>query len=118
VPPEYNSNPTKSFPILIFLHGMGEKVWNPKDLSQLYRVKTHGPPKLIDQGQDFPFIVISPQCPFPSWDELTVDNFQTSVLKPGELEDENTLQGRCRKDLYYWTEHGWGWSMELHTKTS
>jgi poly(3-hydroxybutyrate) depolymerase len=88
VPPEYNSNPTKSFPILIFLHGMGEKVWNPKDLSQLYRVKTHGPPKLIDQGQDFPFIVISPQCPFPSWDELTVDNFQTSVLKPGEFVDE------------------------------
>ncbi len=88
VPPEYNSNPTKSFPILIFLHGMGEKVWNPKDLSQLYRVKTNGPPKLIDRGQDFPFIVISPQCPFPSWDEVTVDNFQTSVLKPGEFVDE------------------------------
>jgi predicted peptidase len=23
----------------------------------------HGPPKLIEQGKNFPFIVLSPQCP-------------------------------------------------------
>ena len=27
----------------------------------------HGPPKLIEQGKDFPFIVVSPQCPEEQW---------------------------------------------------
>lgn len=88
VPQAYKDNPNQKFPILIFLHGMGEKVWNPKTTSQLSRVKTHGPPRLIEQGWNFPFIVISPQCPFSSWDEVTTDNFKTSVLKPGEFVDE------------------------------
>ena len=26
-------------------------------------VKKHGPPKLIAAGKQFPFIVVSPQCP-------------------------------------------------------
>ncbi len=26
-------------------------------------VKKHGPPKLIGEGKDFPFIVVSPRCP-------------------------------------------------------
>lgn len=88
VPQAYKDNPNQKFPIMIFLHGMGEKVWNPKNTNQLNKVKTHGPPRLIEQGWDFPFIVISPQCPFSSWDEVTTDNFRTSVLKPGEFVDE------------------------------
>ncbi len=48
-------------PLLVFLHGAGER---GTDLSL---VKKHGPPKLIDQGEDFPFVVISPQCPKNQW---------------------------------------------------
>ena len=51
----------KKFPLLIFLHGAGERGDN------LELVTKHGPPKLIKKGKRFPFIVISPQCPKGSW---------------------------------------------------
>lgn len=47
---------SKELPLMIFLHGMGERGTNLK------KVTVHGPPKLIEQGKDFPFIVVSPQC--------------------------------------------------------
>ncbi|MEW6654630.1 MAG: dienelactone hydrolase family protein [Bacteroidota bacterium] len=47
----------EKLPLLLFLHGAGERGNN------LEQVKTHGPAKLIAQGKDFPFIVVSPQCP-------------------------------------------------------
>ncbi|MFC1758265.1 prolyl oligopeptidase family serine peptidase [Planctomycetota bacterium] len=48
-------------PVLLFLHGAGER---GADLSS---VKVHGPPKLIEQGKSFPFIVVSPQCEDGEW---------------------------------------------------
>jgi predicted peptidase len=48
------------WPLLIFLHGLGECGKN-----QLERVKTHGPPKLVETRPDFPFVVVSPQCRMP-----------------------------------------------------
>jgi len=50
-----------SWPLLLFLHGAGERGDN------LDRVKLHGPPKLIAAGKEFPFIVVSPQCPRDRW---------------------------------------------------
>ena len=55
LPKNYNSK--DKFPLMMFLHGSGERG------SNLELVKKHGPPKLIDQGKDFPFIIVSPQCP-------------------------------------------------------
>jgi predicted peptidase len=54
----------KNWPLLLFLHGMGE---SGHDLA---KVKTHGPPKVVENKKDFPFIVVSPQCPNPrrGWD--------------------------------------------------
>ncbi|WP_166820250.1 carboxylesterase family protein [Thalassoroseus pseudoceratinae] len=46
-----------SWPLLLFLHGAGERG------SNLDLVKVHGPPKMIANGHEFPFIVASPQCP-------------------------------------------------------
>ena len=51
----------KKFPLLLFLHGAGERGDN------LDLVTKHGPPKLIKKGKKFPFIVISPQCLKNSW---------------------------------------------------
>lgn len=51
----------ESWPLLLFLHGAGERGDN------LELVKKHGPPKLIAAGRDFPFIVVSPQCPKERW---------------------------------------------------
>lgn len=50
-----------SWPLLLFLHGAGERG------SDLELVKTHGPPKIVESQPDFPFIVVSPQCPKDEW---------------------------------------------------
>lgn len=55
--PENYAMSNERFPLVLFLHGSGER---GNDLSL---VKTHGPPKIVDQGRHLPFIVVSPQCP-------------------------------------------------------
>lgn len=59
LPKNYNNK--NRFPLLMFLHGAGERG------NDLELVKKHGPPKLIEEGKDFPFIIVSPQCPLNSW---------------------------------------------------
>ena len=59
LPKDYASK--EKWPLLLFLHGGGERG------DDLNLVKVHGPPKLIAAGQDFPFIVVSPQCPKDHW---------------------------------------------------
>ena len=56
LPENYGKSNERS-PLLLFLHGAGERG------SDLSLVKVHGPPKLIAQGQHLPFVVVSPQCP-------------------------------------------------------
>jgi len=60
LPPGYGEKEQK-WPLIMFLHGAGERGDN------LELVKKHGPPKLIEQGKDFPFIIVSPQCPRGIW---------------------------------------------------
>lgn len=55
LPKDYEQK--ESWPLLMFLHGSGERG------DDLELVKKHGPPKLIAEGKEFPFIVVSPQCP-------------------------------------------------------
>lgn len=56
LPDGYRQDTTKKWPLLLFLHGSGERG------DDLEKVKKHGPPKLIEQGKKFPFIVVSPQA--------------------------------------------------------
>ena len=60
LPPAYDETEDK-WPLLLFLHGAGERG------DDLGLVKVHGPPKMIAEGEDFPFVVISPQCPEGVW---------------------------------------------------
>ena len=58
LPKDYSEKSKKTWPLMLFLHGAGERGTN------LTKVAVHGPPKLIAQGKkDMPFIVVSPQCP-------------------------------------------------------
>ena len=61
LPADYAKQPTKKWPLVLFLHGAGERGDN------LELVKAHGPLKSIAQGQQFPFIIVSPQCPANDW---------------------------------------------------
>jgi predicted peptidase len=47
----------KKWPLMLFLHGAGERG------DELEIVKRNGPPMLVSQGKEFPFIMASPQCP-------------------------------------------------------
>ena len=57
LPQGYESEANKRWPLVVFLHGSGERG------SQVEQVMRHGPPKLIAAGKAIPAIVISPQCP-------------------------------------------------------
>ncbi|MBN2558127.1 MAG: prolyl oligopeptidase family serine peptidase [Clostridia bacterium] len=59
IPDEYKEE--EKHPLLLFLHGAGERGPDTE------AVKKHGPPKLIEAGSDFPFIMAAPQCPAGSW---------------------------------------------------
>jgi predicted peptidase len=72
---------------MLFLHGAGERGDNLDD------VKKHGPPKLISQKKDFPFIVVSPQAGRRGWDPRTLNR----------LLDEIIAKHRVDKDRVYVT---------------
>lgn len=55
LPKDYASDTTKQWPLVLFLHGSGESG------DDLQKVAAHGPPRLIREGRQFPFIVVSPQ---------------------------------------------------------
>lgn len=55
--PENYTASDERFPLMLFLHGRGESN------GPLSLVAKWGPPQLVAAGQDFPFILISPQCP-------------------------------------------------------
>ncbi|MEJ2512566.1 MAG: PHB depolymerase family esterase [Anaerolineales bacterium] len=55
-PKNYHSS-EKDLPLVLFLHGIGERG------TDLELVKLFGIPKEIENGVEFPFLVVSPQCP-------------------------------------------------------
>ena len=59
--PEGYAQGGKSWPMILFLHGAGERG------DDLEKVKIHGPPKIVDKQKPLPFIIVSPQCPDSSW---------------------------------------------------
>src|SRR5690606_11210170 len=67
----YRDDPARKWPVMMFLHGNGER-GNGKD--ELDFVLIHGP--LYEawiQRRDLPFIIISPQLPMFGMDTLGID---------------------------------------------
>ena len=61
LPDGYKQDSRKRWPLLVFLHGAGERG------DDLELVKIHGPPKLVEAGKRMPFIVVSPQLTIGEW---------------------------------------------------
>ena len=59
--PEAYGEKEQDWPMILFLHGAGERG------DDLNKVKKHGPPKIVENRKDFSFIVVSPQCPSDDW---------------------------------------------------
>ncbi len=89
IPEDYGKK-DELWPLILFLHGAGERG------SDLELVKKHGIPKIVETQKDFPFIVVSPQCPEESW---WTDEIET--LKA--LLDETISQYKVDKHRIYLT---------------
>ncbi|MDZ7639582.1 MAG: PHB depolymerase family esterase [Bryobacterales bacterium] len=78
LPKGYRDDPAKRWPMILFLHGAGERGDAREDLE---KVLVHGP--LMEawiQGRDLPFVMVVPQAPFPD------DRKNTSELPKGYAE--------------------------------
>lgn len=60
LPPEYGKEPGKQWPLILFLHGAGERG------EGINRVKLHGIARVVEE-RDLPFVTLSPQCPINHW---------------------------------------------------
>jgi len=61
LPGAAREDPGQKWPLILFLHGVGERGSNPRVLLR------YGIPKQVEKTPDFPFIAISPQCPRDDW---------------------------------------------------
>lgn len=102
LPPGYEAQAAKKWPLMLFLHGAGERGNN------VWQVAVHGPPKLIRQGTNFPFVVVAPQCP-------TGERWQTDALL--RLLDDLTARHAVDTNRLYVTGLSMGgygtWSLGL-----
>lgn len=90
LPEGYDKDEKKNWPLVLFMHGSGE---SGTDLSL---VKTQGIPHLIDQGKQFPFIMVAPQIM-----EFTWWHDQLDMLK--DLLDDVESNYRVDKNRIYLT---------------
>lgn len=80
--PENYSENTKPYPLVIYLHGGSQRG------NDLHKLNEYGLPYLISKGQNFKFIIASPQCPLNKF--WTTDNWIDSLLID--------LNAKCRID--------------------
>ncbi len=73
LPIDYKSDTAQRWPMIMFLHGLGER---GDDVELL---KVHGIPKILETRREFPFIAVSPQCPGESWWPQEVDALKALV---------------------------------------
>lgn len=75
-PEDYDHKPEKKFPILLFLHGGGESG------DSLVAIKRNGPPKMIVDGKQFPFLILAPQNPYQKkwWNTRAVNQLLDTIV--------------------------------------
>lgn len=88
LPKGYNTDKTPKWPLILFLHGAGERG------SNLEKAAVHGPLREVREGREMPFIIIAPLCPMDSdWD----------VEMLNVLLDDTIKRYRVDKDRVYLT---------------
>ncbi len=83
LPAGYEADSGKRWPLLVFLHGSGERG------ADLERVRKQGLPKYIDAGHALPFIVVAPQCPDDEWWNLpAIEAFVAAMVRTYRVDPE------------------------------
>lgn len=86
-PGGYTSDGPK-YPLLLFMHGWGERGDSRKDSSALDNVLVFGPPRLIKQNNwnpTHPFIVVSPQLVTQFWRSSDVHKFLEFIINQYQI---------------------------------
>ncbi|MEX0288143.1 MAG: PHB depolymerase family esterase [Flavobacteriaceae bacterium] len=83
-PQEYKNERTKKFPLLLFLHGGGESG------DSLSTLKSNGPPKLIAEGKQFPFLILAPQNPHKKkwWNTRAVMQLLDTIVQSNRVDEK------------------------------
>jgi predicted esterase len=72
LPKEYEDQ-QKPWPLLLFLHGVGQR---------------EAPPELIEQGKNFPFIIVAPVIAMPEWSADFVDSVLNEVTERYRVDED------------------------------
>lgn len=74
LPEEYEAQPDVKWPLVLFLHGIGERG------DDLELVRKHGIAKIVEE-RDFPFVAVSPQCPSYSMWTMELDALHALIME-------------------------------------
>ena len=88
LPEGYDADPDRQWPLMLFLHGAGERG------DSLALVAVHGPLKERAAGRDLPFVIVAPQV--PSGERWTVGRVAAAL-------DDAVSQYRIDEDRVYLT---------------
>ncbi|WP_228237558.1 dienelactone hydrolase family protein [Allomuricauda sp. M10] len=98
-PENYFSSPTENFGLLLFLHGGGESGRDVKE------IKETGPPRLLVEGKQFPFLILAPQNPHEKkwWNTQAVMQLLDSVTDNNRVDKKRIyLTGLSRGGSAAW----------------
>lgn len=84
-PELYPDKPEEKWPLILFLHGAGERGNN------LEKVKAQGLPKYLGSKKDFPFVVAYPQCPAHTYWHTPYLNEWLEEVKTSVRVDESRI---------------------------
>lgn len=101
LPQGYDAAPLRQWPLLVFLHGSGER---GEDLAL---VKVHGPPRLVDAGQDWPFVLCSPQLEAGArWNPQDLHALRSALCQRWRIDDRRV----CATGLSLGGRGVWDWA--------
>ncbi len=98
-PKGYEEDKDKEFGLLLFLHGGGEAGGKLEDL------QINGPPKMIVDGKEFPFLILAPQHPYKKqfWNTRSVKQLLDSVIANNRVDRQRIyLTGLSRGGSAAW----------------
>lgn len=98
----YNTHTSSKWPVIIFLHGIGERGTN------INVVKNVGLPKKIGKQTDFMFLVIAPQCkPDTWWDIRSLNALYAEVIEKYNVDPQRIYLTGLSMGGY----GAWDWAM-------
>ncbi len=98
-PEGYEPNDEEGFGLLLFLHGGGESG------AELEEIKKNGPPKLLVEGKQFPFLVLAPQNPYRRkwWNTEAIMKLLDSIVETNNVDKKRIyLSGLSRGGSASW----------------